>query len=91
MEKVKLQIYSLENDITYLDSYYAEDFGSFVLIALNFGDMTDEQIGELYLTFKEAVGPDRVAIIVDRSLELSVHGFREIEELPILEEAPDES
>lgn len=77
-EKVKLYVYQLIGEKTYIESFEQETFDDFVVVTGNFTDTEADMLNELHEQVRKATG--KTVLLVDKDSELAFHGFRETEE-----------
>lgn len=77
---VKLQLYTLEGEKTYVDSFEAQSFEDFVIVAMDTKTYSHEELNEAHVSFSE-VFKDRKVIILDKMMDVSFVGLRELKEI----------
>lgn len=75
---VKLYVYQIESEKTFVDTYEQNDFDDFIIVSGNFSEDDRESISEMHAGLKESTG--KTVLIVDKSADLALYGVRELEE-----------
>ena len=72
---LKLYIYRIEGEKILVDTQECEDFGEFVLVAINApSGMRNEEIEQLQNSLTEAF-EDKKILILDKSLDIAFYGI----------------
>lgn len=81
---VKLSIYQEVGEETWVETFKARDFSDFMLVELDGSSIKDAedlmQIHDQIEKTLEDTMPDKVAIIVDKGLDLNFYGFEVIDD-----------
>lgn len=78
-KQVKLLIYQLESDRTFVDSFEADSFENFIMVYGDFADKPPEELEQLYETAK-GLEKDKTVLMIDKDSDIKFYGFKEVED-----------
>lgn len=79
-ERVKLQVYINEPKETLIDTFYAKEWDDFVIISLDEGELSDDEISGVVDTLNAWAksNADKQVLLFTRKADVSFVGLREV-------------
>lgn len=78
---VTLQIHQNSGDKIEVSNLEADEFSDFVLVKVNAEEIGQETLEKLHSQVQKTM-PDKTLIVIDKGIDLTFYGLRELEEAP---------
>ena len=72
---VKLQIYQIEGEKTYVDSFEAESFDDFIIIVGDFDHKDSDELQNIYESISEKT--NKTVLMIDNKADIKFLGLKE--------------